>query len=132
MKTITQSIADVIPPMTHPLARHWDQPDRSEIVFGGDQVFMTFATWKKLREYSASIPSGVYEGKMWRRLDGLWDHVDYASNLPKPQAPIVPLLCWYGLSDKGPEKCSINHRRAVIVEWSVLHAVAKALGELFG
>lgn len=84
----------MIPEMTDPLGKHWRQPKREEIALDDvGQAAMSKETFDLLPEYSASRPSGVYEGKMWKARGGehYW------------------LLFWYGPSDK-PEMCSINHR----------------------
>ncbi len=81
-----------LPVMTHPLSRAWDQPAADQVAVYDDIAIMDQSTLQRLHNYSASIPTGVYEGKMWRCSDGDgW------------------LLCWYGLSD-DPDKCSINRR----------------------
>lgn len=83
-----------IPEMTHELGRHWDQPLRHNIRIDGDYAIMTEKTSLLLHRYDTSLPSGVYEGKMWARLehdDELW-------------------LCWYGPSNE-PDKCSINCKK---------------------
>jgi hypothetical protein len=65
-----------------------------------DIAIMDRSTLARLPEYSTSIPTGVYEGKMWKfrqghgtpgGSDGSW------------------FLRWYGPSD-DPNKCSINER----------------------
>ncbi len=58
-----------------------------------DIAIMDRSTLQRLHDYSASIPTGVYEGKMWRRADG----------------PDKWLLCWYGPSE-DPDMVSINTR----------------------
>ena len=83
-----------IPPMTHELSRHWRQPNRDEILIDDTHAVMSAATWEKLARYDTSTPSGVYEGKMWRRRG---------------------MLCWFGFSDV-PNSCSNNARVALIVE----------------
>ena len=57
---------NVIPTMTHPLSKYWDQPDKSDILIDDNNALMTHKTMKKLYNYSTSVPTGVYEGKMWR------------------------------------------------------------------
>jgi hypothetical protein len=86
-----------IPPMTDPLGRYWDQPNRDAIAVDETQAMMTKDTLLALLDYSASIPSGVYPGKMWRCDDrnGGW------------------LLVWYGTEREG--RCSINRRKVILV-----------------
>lgn len=55
-----------IPPMTHELGRYWDQPPREAITVDDKYAMMREATLKQLGEYSCSLPSGTYAGKMWR------------------------------------------------------------------
>jgi hypothetical protein len=82
-----------IPPMTDSFGVHWRQPSREQIVIDGLHALMDKATFDLLAEYSTSRPSGVYDGKMWRRHD---DELGW-------------LLVWYGPSP-DPKKCSINNR----------------------
>lgn len=81
-----------LPTMTHPLSAHWHQPNADQMAVYDDIAIMDRSALNSLSEYSLSIPSGVYEGKMWKRKsrDG-WQ------------------LCWYGPSDK-PDEVSINNR----------------------
>lgn len=101
--------ADDIPPITDPLGRHWGQPDRTEILIDGTHAVMTTRTFELLAEYSATNPSGVYEGKMWRRHDGLFD----PRCLPKDRRW---LLCWFGFSKIGPGFVSNNYREILIAD----------------
>lgn len=61
---------NTIPPMTHPLSSHWAQPETSAIVIDDTHALMSTKTFLELCDYSASISSGVYAGKMWRALYG--------------------------------------------------------------
>ncbi len=86
-----------IPPMTDPLSKYWDQPSRSDILVDKDHAAMSKDTLFGLYEYSASQPTGVYEGKMWRRKgDDTW------------------WLCWYG-HDDAPGFVSNNYREILVV-----------------
>lgn len=82
-----------LPPMTHPLSGGWDQPSPDRMAIYDDIAIMDRSTLECLHNYSASIPTGVYDGKAWRCATGAdeWQ------------------LCWYGPS-KDPDKCSINRR----------------------
>lgn len=96
-----------IPPMTHPLGRHWSQPSLDEILIDDEYAVMTEATLKKLAEYSCSTPSGVYPGKMWR--------IDYQSCHPElvKAGKHRHWLCWF---DYGPdESCCLNRYRRVLL-----------------
>lgn len=82
-----------IPVMDDPLGKCWGQPEglRDRV-----QVYETHATiheddWRKLHDYSASFPSGVYPGKVWK--SGKW-------------------LRWYGPDRNG--KCKAACVRALI------------------
>lgn len=84
----------VIPAMTSPLSKGWEQPEARDIVFAKAAVYMSRPTWEKLAKYDHSMPSGVYEGKMWRA----WQQ-----------------LRWYGPSPT-PDTCSINSIDAVVCD----------------
>jgi hypothetical protein len=101
---------NVIPPMTHELSSGWDQPSAKNILVDDSHAVMTYATFKSLHEYSATAPTGVYEGKMWRRHDGLFDR-EFRAKGGKPKW----LLCWYGPSDE-PGFCSTNAREILLVD----------------
>lgn len=101
---------EIIPRMTHPLSRSWNQPDRSEILLDDTYALMTMRTFEHLPEYSATRPTGVYEGKMWRRHDGVFDYRFIASG-GKPEW----LLCWYGRCDK-PDYVSNNSRKILLID----------------
>jgi hypothetical protein len=98
-----------IPPITDPLGQNWVQPERSRIHIDERYARMDRATFDRLPEYSATRPTGVYPGKMWKRHDGAFDH-KFLREGGKP----VWLLCWYGESDK-PGYCS-NHHREILIE----------------
>ncbi len=82
-----------LPTMTDPLSRSWDQPAADQMAVYDDIAIMDRSTLVLLPEYSMSIPTGVYDGKMWRCALG---HDQW-------------LLCWYGPSD-DPERCFVNRR----------------------
>lgn len=87
-----------IPPMTHPLSKGWDQPDRADVLIDEHHAVMSQHTFYSLKNYSGSFPTGVYEGKMWRRhqqIEG-W------------------LLVWYDKSNK-PGACRIEFRPILIL-----------------
>lgn len=99
---------NVVPPMTHPLASGWTQPDVAEIRIDDETATMDQHAFDELLEYSSSTPSGVYEGKMWKRRakfatsDGMCNQE-------------VWYLVWYGYSKIGLGHVSNNQRRIVIV-----------------
>lgn len=99
-----------IPRMTHPLSSAWEQPDRSRITVDATHAMMSQKTFEELMEYSASQPTGAYEGKMWRREDGAFDY-EFIARGGKP----TWMLCWYGPSEKGPDWVKTNMREIIIV-----------------
>lgn len=82
--------------MTDELGRHWRQPATSEIRLGFESARMTRETFDRLAEYSYTLPTGVYPGKMWRftRGDRHW-------------------LMWYGREYAG--RCGVHSREIVIL-----------------
>jgi hypothetical protein len=60
-----------IPPMTHWMGSAWKQPKLSEILIDDTHAVMTQRTFDKLLNYAHSQPTGVYEGKMYRKDDYL-------------------------------------------------------------
>ncbi len=91
-------IASIIPEMTDRLGKYWEQPpDIREAPMDAEIVLLTLRQFEGLHEYSSSIPSGVYPGKCWKRLER--DR---------------PYLGWYGVCD-DPERCSVNFRKIEVV-----------------
>jgi len=80
----------VIPPMTHPLGQHWQQPKKEDISLSLRYAWMTMETFRKLCVYQTSTPIGVYAGKMWRMQA-------YTNRYPPghPNSKHEWLLCWY-------------------------------------
>jgi len=65
-----------IPKITHPLGKAWEQAENVKILF--NTAWVTQVDFDNLLTYQHSQPSGVYEGKMWKRKeDDRW------------------ILCWY-------------------------------------
>lgn len=89
---------NTIPTMTDPLSLHWKQPDIEDVLIDDDFALMAKIDFKKLLEYSTTIPTGVYEGKMWKRrcTDG-W------------------MLGWYGFEDAEGKSVSTNFRELLLV-----------------
>lgn len=83
----------MIPAITHELGRYWEAPKREAILVDETHAMMSSEDYGKLLNYETSIPSGVYDGKMWRCFN---------------------TLCWYG-QGATPEVCSINRREIIIV-----------------
>jgi hypothetical protein len=89
---------NIIPAMTHPYSSGWRQPKTENILIDDTHAIMSEKDFDQLKDYSMSIPTGVYDGKMWKRLAARgW------------------LLCWYGPSEKE-NQCSINNRFIIIEE----------------
>lgn len=101
-------MSETIPPITDPLGLHWQQPALDRILLDETHAVMTARTFESLREYSSSIPTGYYPGKMWRRHDGVFDRTC------KPSARRW-LLCWFGIVPDKPDVCSINAREIILV-----------------
>lgn len=95
-----------IPPITDPMGKHWKQPPTGSIGVTDTQAHMSRATFDQLAEYSASNPTGVYDGKMWRRHDGAFDRKCPPENRKW-------LLCWYGPATE-PKMCTIHQREIVL------------------
>lgn len=92
-----------IPPMTDPISVHWNQPPRERIAIDDTHALMSSADFKALLEYSTSRPSGVYDGKMWKRRE------------PQADGRSLWVLMWYGPAD-DPRLCSINRREILIAD----------------
>lgn len=106
--------SNVIPPMTHPYGKYWDQPSTSDILLDDSHALMSRRTFESLREYSATNPTGAYEGKMWRRHDGAFDRGFLAAG-GKPEW----LLCWYGI-DESADFVSNNSRKIILIDGDLL------------
>lgn len=94
------ALQNIIPPMTDPLGKCWRQPsDIREAPMDDTHVLLRPDQIGELGEYSASIPTGVYPGKCWKRSDrNAW------------------LLVWFGELPDQPDECSINWRSILTVE----------------
>lgn len=99
-----------IPPMTDPLGRHWEQPCRSRILIDGTHALMERATFDGLAEYSSSIPSGVYVGKMWKRHQGIFNE----TFLAKGGKPVWQLF-WFG-EHPDVDMVSVHFREIIILD----------------
>lgn len=99
---------NTIPPITDPMSRSWRQPASSSILIDDTHALLTPGAFSSLSEYSSSMPSGVYPGKMWKRHDGAFDRHC------KPEDRQW-LLVWYGECD-DPKLCSINRRIILLSE----------------
>lgn len=61
---------NIIPKITDKRGMSWNQPHRRYIEIDEEYALMTKQTFEGLREYSLTIPSGKYEGKMWKANKG--------------------------------------------------------------
>lgn len=92
----------IIPPITDPMGRHWHQPDRFDIEIsqaGFGIAWMSQKTMDKLPEYSSTVPTGTYAGKMWR-----------ADVNRDPVKTPEWWLCWMAWSKKNPQDLLIHNR----------------------
>lgn len=65
------------------LGKHWQQPNRDNVLIDNTHALMSNYSLGELHEYSMSIPTGVYEGKMWKaKIKAKW------------------YLRWYGVEDE--------------------------------
>lgn len=99
---------NVIPPITDPLGRSWRQPNPASILIDDTHAVMDARTFAALADYSSSLPSGVYPGKMWKRHDGLFDRTC------KPEERTW-LLVWFGECE-DPRLCSNNFRKILVAQ----------------
>jgi hypothetical protein len=90
----------IIPEMTDPLGRYWEQPcDIRDAPIDDETVLLTPAQFASLHEYSATFPTGVYPGKCWKRIEDKSKRV---------------LLVWYGAVTPD-DQCPIEFRNIEIV-----------------
>jgi hypothetical protein len=100
----------MIPLMTDPLGKHWDQPaDIRQAPMDETHVLLTLRQVSDLLEYSSSYPSGTYDGKCWKREgEDCW------------------YLCWYQ-PHPIPGKIGIGYR--IILEVASSRPVTKQAGD---
>ena len=86
-----------IPAMTNPLGKYWQQPDPKNFIVSYKYVLMTQKEFDELLEYSSSVPSGVYIGKLWKsHWSGIWK------------------LVWLSEGDKEKTYLNNNYREILI------------------
>ncbi len=68
---------NVIPPITDPIGSNWSQPEHEDVLIDDFYAVMTQETVESLKVYDWSIPSGVYEGKMFKQQGKLVWMSDY-------------------------------------------------------
>lgn len=73
-----------IPPITDRLGQGWEQPDAAEILVDDEYAVMSKDAFDKLKDYTASQPTALYNGKMWKACyctkDGLLWVLHYCFN----------------------------------------------------
>ena len=94
------SLPERLPPITDPLGRSWDQPKRLMIERG--VAILSPREFLALMDYSDTNPTGVYEGKAWKRYD------------PRPQYNGW-VLCWFAESH-DPTMCRLELRPIHILD----------------
>lgn len=94
----------LIPPITEPMGRHWNQPDTAKILLDEKHAVMSAATLRQLADYSCTQPSGVYVGKAWRSRKVYEDDSKGW------------LLCWYDFSERGAGWCKTQVREILLLE----------------
>lgn len=86
-----------IPIMDDPLGKHWRQPtDIRSAPMDDQHILLSSEQVAGLAEYSSTIPTGVYPGKCWKRLQSTG-----------------PLFVWFGAETDG--KCPILFREILEV-----------------
>jgi len=91
-----------IPLMTNPMGKHWDQPDPLKIEIDDTHAMMDLKAFHQLLEYSESVPTGVYPGKMWKRRARGNDSDEW-------------MLCWYVEAGIGKNNCLIRSRKILVI-----------------
>lgn len=86
MSALKKEFSGDIPPMTDPLGRYWDQPNREDILVDETHAVMSEISFGLLLNYSYSVPTGSYVGKMWKAQaeDGTWYLRWYAEDTEDP------------------------------------------------
>lgn len=111
IKILPEIKSNIIPPMTHPYGKVWEQPNLDEVHICNDYATMDEKAFRKLHDYSRSQPSAVYEGKMWKTSD---EHDTNKNGDKIKRDKITWHLHWWGFSE-DPMKCSGNVREIKIV-----------------
>lgn len=89
----------LIPRMIHPTSSYWGQPSREDVLVDDTHALMSARTLEELSEYSVTIPTGTYDGKMWKAdKGGTW------------------FLCWYFDEGFVPGRIRIGSRPIILVE----------------
>ena len=91
---------NIIPPMTDSLGNFWIQPSTENILIDDTHAVMCRDDFNLLVDYSHSVPSGVYPGKMWKTT----------------AQGGRQFLWWFGISPSRDDICTNNRREILIVE----------------
>jgi hypothetical protein len=130
-----------IPPITDPMGKYWNQPNRFEIEIDDKSALMSQKTFSQIPDYTHSQPTGVYPGKMWRCQYASDDRHCYACKADRdfvatrwvPNRLWIEMFChkckchwcekpawflrWFGADFIHPKDgpCVSNHSRAILI-----------------
>jgi len=93
----------IIPQITDPLGKYWNQPNQKDILVDEKYAVMNQSDFDKLANYSHSQPSGAYIGKMWK--------MNINSEITKKDRWY---LCWFD-KDSDPTFVSNNYREIILL-----------------
>ena len=80
----------IIPDIVHPLGKYWEQPNKDNILIDDTHALMNEHSLDELYEYSMSIPTGVYVGKMWKsKVSDKWILRWFGNEIDKGLLPIL-------------------------------------------
>lgn len=89
------------PIMVEPMGAHWTQPPRQQVLIDDKHAVMSWQSFAMLLDYSHSIPSAVYDGKMWKSCQGgIWYLRWYAPS-PNPTRYLIHTLPILLLEEKA-------------------------------
>ncbi len=89
-----------IPDCINPLSSYWDQPKNTDIEIDSIYAMMSQESFDELKNYSTSVPTGVYAGKMWKsqdRISKVW------------------YLRWWTEYPSDPSQCIWDQRVIIII-----------------
>ena len=96
----------VIPRITDPLGRSWEQPNTELLRITDEFVYISTHAFTFLKDYTNSQPTGVYPGKIWK----------VKMFTDKTKIPIW-VLRWFGNSD-DPNYVT-NHWREIAIIYRI-------------
>lgn len=96
----TGTALDHVPPITDPLGKHWTQPERAAILMDDHSCMMSEPDFHLLSEYSSSLPSGTYAGKLWK---GNFAKGWFLGFYGEPDAKTIPIY-WREILNPPPAK----------------------------